>query len=727
MLNCLMRARFSVALFFIFLFVSVAKAEQEFPKLNITAGQISEILAAGDLGVTFTESLASAKELVEASMSQGVNVPIPADAGGGFTHEQHKRNYQAVYLSGLMFQLTREQRYLDHALALFAEYAALYPTLGEHPKKKEQSPGRLFWQNLNEAVWLVHMAQGYDLIVGHITDENRALIENRVLRPAAKFLSEESPETFNKIHNHGTWAAAAVGMTGYVLNDQDLVEKSLTGLDKSGRYGFLKQLDELFSPDGYYTEGPYYQRYALMPFVLFAKAIENNEPSRKIFEYRDGILLKAIYATIDSSYNGLFFPINDAIKDKGLATSELVWAVAIAYGLTGDTQLLGLSQSQGRVSLTGDGFKMAQAIDKGQAKPYQFKTTEFRDGADGKAGALSVFRFGDGEDHQALVVKNTSQGMGHGHFDRLSWLFYDNGEEIVRDYGAARFLNVESKYGGHYLPENKTYAKQTVAHNTLVLEGESHFGGDWRLGQKTAPEVLFSQMGADLSVTSAVEKNAYKSAVLHRTMALVKVPDLEFPIVVDVFDVKSSRQMRMDLPVHFTGHLTDHNLELAASDTSREPLGTDNGYQHLWDVAQGSTTQPNSQVTWIKGDRFYTLSSVMHEDDQILFAQVGANDPNFNLRNEDAVIHRSEAVNRKFVSILEPHGEYNGTLEFTKQSHSQVKAVSSLEAKNVDAVHIQLTNGQAYLLLISTTSGENQFSYQGKLLSWTGHATLKKL
>ncbi len=727
MLNCLMRARFSVALFFIFLFVSIAKAEQEFPKLNITAGQISEILAAGDLGVTFTESLASAKELVEASMSQGVNVPIPADAGGGFTHEQHKRNYQAVYLSGLMFQLTREQRYLDHALALFAEYAALYPTLGEHPKKKEQSPGRLFWQNLNEAVWLVHMAQGYDLIVDHITDESRALIENRVLRPAAKFLSEESPETFNKIHNHGTWAAAAVGMTGYVLNDQDLVEKSLTGLDKSGRYGFLKQLDELFSPDGYYTEGPYYQRYALMPFVLFAKAIENNEPSRKIFEYRDGILLKAIYATIDSSYNGLFFPINDAIKDKGLATSELVWAVAIAYGLTGDTQLLGLAQSQGRVSLTGDGFKMAQAIDKGQAKPYQFKTTEFRDGADGKAGALSVFRFGDGEDHQALVVKNTSQGMGHGHFDRLSWLFYDNGEEIVRDYGAARFLNVESKYGGHYLPENKTYAKQTVAHNTLVLEGESHFGGDWRLGQKTAPEVLFSQMGADLSVTSAVEKNAYKSAVLQRTMALVKVPDLEFPIVVDVFDVKSSRQMRMDLPVHFNGHLTDHNLELAASDTSREPLGTENGYQHLWGVAQGSTTQPNSQVTWIKGDRFYTLSSVMHEDDQILFAQVGANDPNFNLRNEDAVIHRSEAANRKFVSILEPHGEYNGTLEFTKQSHSQVKAVSSLEAKNVDAVHIQLTNGQAYLLLISTTSGENQFSYQGKLLSWTGHATLKKL
>ena len=78
----------------------------------------------------------------------------------------------------------------------------------------------------------------------------------------------------------------------------------------------------------------------MLPFVTFAKAIENNEPQRKIFEYRDGILLKAIDTTIQLSYNGLFFPINDAIKSKGIDTIELVNGVTAAYGLTNDAGYL---------------------------------------------------------------------------------------------------------------------------------------------------------------------------------------------------------------------------------------------------------------------------------------------------------------------------------------------------------------------------------------------------
>src|SRR3546814_8076463 len=73
-----------------------------------------------------------------------------------------------------------------------------------------------------------------------------------------------------------------------LVRSRDLVDKALLGLDKSGKAGFLRQLDLLFSPDGYYAEGPYYQRYALQPFVVFAAAIAANDPERKIFEYRDG-------------------------------------------------------------------------------------------------------------------------------------------------------------------------------------------------------------------------------------------------------------------------------------------------------------------------------------------------------------------------------------------------------------------------------------------------------
>ena len=73
--------------------------------------------------------------------------------------------------------------------------------------------------------------------------------------------------------------------------------------------------------------------------------------------------------------------------------------------------------------------------------------------------------------------------MSHGHFDKLSILFYDQGREIIQDYGAARFLNIEQKFGGRYLPENNTYAKQTIAHNTIVVDEESQFNGKMNQSQ----------------------------------------------------------------------------------------------------------------------------------------------------------------------------------------------------------------------------------------------------
>ena len=58
--------------------------------------------------------------------------------------------------------------------------------------------------------------------------------------------------------------------------------------------------------------------------------------------------------------------------------------------------------------------------------------------------------------------------MGHGHFDRLSFTYYDNNKEIIQDYGAARFLNIEPKNGGHYLPENNSFSKP-VSYTHLTL------------------------------------------------------------------------------------------------------------------------------------------------------------------------------------------------------------------------------------------------------------------
>jgi len=727
----------TIVVIFITLLINPVTNAKSSPNLFITTTDIENMRSAIKAEGTFKQTFVASKISVDQQVLQAIVVPLPKDGGGGYTHERHKKNYKLMVNAGIIYQITQDERYADYVRDMLFDYAALYPTLPLHPKRKmgKKNPGKLFWQSLNEAVWLVYTSQAYDLIIPTLTSSEKDTIETGLFRPIVKFLSVDSPETFNKVHNHGTWTTAAVGMTGYVLGESDWVEQALYGLDKSGKGGFLKQLDELFSPQGYYNEGPYYQRYALMPFVTFAKVIQNNQPERKIFEYRNGIVLKAIDTTIQLSYNKLFFPINDAIKDKGIDTIELVNGVAMAYGLTGDAGLLDIAKQQDQILLTGDGLKVAQALDQNLEQPYHFDSVAFGDGNDGEQGALVIMRQNvNGE--QAVLFKPAAQGLGHGHFDKLTWQFYDKGEEIVSDYGAARFLNVEAKHGGGYLPENKTWAKQTIAHNTVAVDEKSHFNGKVKMGNKHHPELLFFEKNDNITISSGSIDTAYKGVSFTRTMALIKLPaqdntEQEKSLVIDIFDVASNKKHQYDLPVHYKGQLISTNFTLDTQLTSLPVLGKKNGYQHLWLKAQAQPKAGLSQITWLnKNGRFYTQSTITDGDASLLFTQIGANDPLFNLRNENAFINRKAAAkNHTFVSVLEPHGEYNPSKEFTLAAVSKIQALSHHKINNIDAVEISFINGKRYLLAFNATKDIetnqlNQFSFNGFKYQFNGRFKL---
>ena len=674
----------------------------------------------------FATAFESLKAQVDEQIAQPITVPVPKDGGGGYTHERHKKNYQLMYNAGVIYQLSKDEKYANYVRDMLLAYAQLYPTLGVHPKRKvkSQNPGKLFWQSLNEAMWLVYTIQAYDLVHDTLSAANIKTIEDDLLRPVSLFMSEGQPSTFNKVHNHGTWATAGVGMAGYVLDEPEWVEKSLFDLKKSGKGGFVKQLEMLFSPQGYYNEGPYYQRFALLPFVTFAKAIENNEPQRKIFEYRDGILLKAIDTTIQLSYNGLFFPINDAIKSKGIDTIELVQGVTAAYGLTNDAGYLDVAKKQNQIVLTGDGLKVAQALDKSQEKPYVFKSVAFGDGNDGKQGALVVMRSDVGGD-QALLFKPAAQGLGHGHFDKLTWQFYDHGNEIVSDYGAARFLNVEAKYGGRYLPENETYAKHTVAHNTVVVDETTHFNAIVEVGNNNHPILNFFETNQYGTVSSGQIKTAYKGVELERTLALVNLPELDSTIAVDMFNVTANKAHQLDLPLHYKGQLIDTSFELTGNAKQLSALGDKNGYQHLWLKAQAKPEQGLAKVTWLNDNgRFYTQTSLVKGDESFLFTQIGANDPHFNLRNENGFIRRVDSAKQhKFISILEPHGEYNPSKEYTLEANSRVTALNYSEQDTLTLVNVDI-KGKSYLVAINKAAQANPskhtFTYQNKAFTLNG-------
>ncbi|WP_269713538.1 heparinase II/III domain-containing protein [Caulobacter sp. NIBR2454] len=698
-----------------------ARADDATPVL-VSADQWRAMAAAGDRYPMFAAERARVEREVRAAMAAGVKVPQPRDLGGGVTHEQHKANYKAIAGAGALYRMTGDKAYADFARDLLLEYARLYPTLSDHPAGKSSVKGRLFWQALNDSVWLVYGAQGYDAIRDTLTVDQRRKIDDDVFRRMARFLSEENAPYFDRIHNHATWATAGVGMAGYVLRDQTLVERALKGTARDGKAGFLRQVDELFSPDGYYAEGPYYQRYALAPFIIFARAIQQNEPERQIFKRRDGVLLKAVDVVIQSSYAGLLFPINDAMPDKGLDSEEIVTGVAIAYAQTRDPRLLSIAQGQGRTLLSPDGLAVAQGVATGEARPFDFRSMQLGDGPNGDLGNLVFLRRG-GATGQALVMKNTQQGQGHGHFDRLGWLFYDNGQPVVRDYGAARFLNVEAKGGGGYLDENDSWAMQTVAHNTLVVGQASQFGGDWHVGEERPTKPLFFKAGEGLQIASARLDKAYDGVVLTRTLAMVEHPDLTYPVVIDLFRADGAKPTNYDLPLHFNGHIIKA-FEAEHSVRERPVLGQASGYQHLWVDAVAAPSDKARSLTWLLGKRFYTYRFGASAPTSALLVESGANDPSFNLRREPALIQRMQGqADASFFSVLEPHGAYDATAETVSGATSQIRDIARTRGEGAEVIVLTLASGAKLALGVAddvSPIAAHAVRIDGQAYEWTG-------
>ncbi|GAA0877448.1 hypothetical protein GCM10009119_04160 [Algoriphagus jejuensis] len=681
------------------LFASLVFAQQKAPsaesKLLLTEKGIAAYRDLDAKNPDAVREIAEIKQKIDAELTEEIQVPIPKDAGGGYTHEQHKANQLSIFYAGILYKLTGEERYAARAKELLYAYAAIYKTLPLHPEKKEQSPGKLFWQSLNEAVWLVYSVQGFDAIKPYLSAEERAFLKAELFQPFVDFLSVDGEETFNKIHNHGTWAVAAVGMAGYSLEDDKWVQMALKGTTLDGTGGFLRQLDELFSPDGYYSEGPYYQRYALLPFVVFGQAIAYNSPELKIFSHRDAILIKAIYAAIDLTYGGFFFPINDALKEKNLQTSEMVFGVDIAYEITKDPRLLSIAQYQANFAPIDAGFEVAKAIGGSLAKPFEYTSKRFRDGEKGDQGGLAIMRATTSKNPSALVYKYTAQGMGHGHFDKLTWLYYDNGEEIIRDYGAARFLNIEAKFGGHYLAENNTWAKQTIAHNTVVVDEKSHFDGKLSVAEASFPkELRFDVSDPNFQIASAEIKEVNEGVSFKRTMIYVLDAAFEYPLVLDLFEIQSESAHQYDLPLHFNGQIIHLNVPLPGNKTQLSALGKENGYEHLWNLAQGKADAKLSQFTWLLKDRFYTWSTKTDISDELIMAELGANDPDFNLRNERALILRTKGKsNHYFLSALETHGSFDSKNELTLNAYNQIKSLELIEKDGKK--YIQITTKDA--------------------------------
>ncbi len=716
---------------------------QEHPSLLLTPESVELIKANRGKSEVFDASVDALIADADKAIAEGVIVPIPKDAAGAYTHEQHRSNYMAMYNSGIAYQLTGDEKYADFVIAMLEEYAEMYPTLPMHPINTSSVRGKLFWQTLNDSVWLVHTAVAYDCVYDALTPKQRKKIEKDLFYNVADFFMEGTPNnhrTFNKMHNHGTWSTAGVGMIGYAMGDQDLVDKALYGSKKDGTSaegtpaGFVNQIDQLFSPDGYFTEGPYYQRYSIWPFMLFSQAINNIQPELNIYKENDGALMKAVTTLLQLSYDGKLMMFNDGLE-KTFQTQELIIALDVAYSITKDPMLLSLIKDQGTFFVSEAGWVAADALIKGLETPFVSESIYLSDGAEGDQGGVAIIRNQTEKSETCLVLKATSHGLSHGHFDKLNVTLYDNGHEMLTDYGAARFLNIESKSGGRYTTENDTYAKQSIAHNTVVVDETSHFNGVYKVSSKYAPEFEYADYTSpEFQVATAVDANAYadKSVVMQRTVALVDNGFCSEPFMLDIYKVSAPEAHKYDMAYHYNGHLVLANYDSSIASDALVPFGTDHGYQHFWKEGEAKPESDNVSFTWVKGNRFYGLTTtVVPEGATVFHLRTGANDPHMNLRSEPAVVIRQEGeASHTFASTLEMHGTYDFNIEQTLGTEPEIKKIETiLDSENYTGVRLTNDKGEQMIVIVNNTkldASEHIVEIDGEKYTWSGNYYISK-
>ncbi|MCG9626502.1 heparinase II/III family protein [Vibrio mediterranei] len=674
------------------------------------------------------KAIAKAIKDVEAFMKLPLEVPGHGEAGG-YEHNRHKQNYTYMNLAGRMFLITGDDRYAKFVRDLLAMYADLYLTFDFHVQKNTNPTGRLFHQILNEHVWLMFTSLAYSCVAATMSEEERQNVVDRLFNPMLDMFTVKYGHDFDRIHNHGVWAVAAVGICGLAVNRREFLEKSVFGLENNGTGGFLAQITQLFAPSGYYIEGPYYHRYAIRPLCVFAEVLHRHMPELDIFNYKDGVIGNTVEAMLAMAYpNGQFPALNDASRTMSINDAGVQVAVsqyAKHYGI--NDNLLGMAKIQDSVWVHGCGLELSQAFEKAPDVGLPFwPSVELNEGPNGDRGAQGFMRVQDkNKDVFQLVMNYGQHGMGHGNFDTLGISYFNRGKEVLREYGFGRWVNVEPKFGGRYLDENKTYARQTIAHNAVTVDEtcQNYFDVERADSVHGLPH-FFATDNEQIVGMSAFANEHYDGVQQQRSVFMFKHDDLEAPLLIDLFRLTGEGEHQYDYSHQFDGQVIRTNFAYQAH-KELNVLSEELGYRHLWNVAQGEANE-TALVSWLQEDSYYTwLGTSSNNNGEVIFTRTGANDPSFNLRSEQSFILRTKGEDTLFASVIETHGYFNEEFEQSVSARGSVKNIQVV-GHNAQASVVEIeTETSRFTLMVSnnpqvTKDTTNNAEIAGKTYSWVG-------
>ena len=487
--------------------------------------------------------------------------PIDGEVLTGYPYDdvvlmsEHSRLAGAVRTLGVVHQLTGETRYAEKAKEILLAYASKYESYPLHNIKGEEriGGGKVGPQTLDESTWLISMAEGADCIWNTLTAAEQRNAEQHLFRPATDIIQRHKMG----IHNIQCWKNSAVGLTGLLLGDSQLVNKAL-----SGEAGYFQQMAKGTTADGAWYEGAWGYHFYTVSAVshltegAFHSGIDLYGPEfKRMFD-----------APLDLAMPNLELPAFNDSHEVSIPGSASLYEMAFARYQDPRYQLV-----LARGKRDSDAALMVGREASGRANELVPTSRNF------PASGFAILAGGQGNDTTWLCLDYGAHGGGHGHPDKLGFVLYGLGRVIAPDPGTAN-------YG---VPIQAGWYRTTIAHNTLTVDERSQQPAEGKCETFLAAK--------DFSAVSATAGKIYKDVSFRRTLALI-----DGGVLVCIDQARSTNEHTFDLAYHNVGKLVGrpsaerfHVPTNAGYSYFRDAmsLSTADGFEAIFDLGRGQQTR----------------------------------------------------------------------------------------------------------------------------------------
>ena len=443
---------------------------------------------------------------------------------------------------------TDEGAYAARAGAILREYAARYPRYPVHGEHAGQ--GRCLGQSLDEAVWSIPLARAYDAVAATLSADDRALIARDLLRPLGEHLLGQ---LWRRVHNIECWHLAGLATVGAALDEPRFLAPAL-----DPDHGLGAQLAGGVLDDGWWWEGsPTYHFYTLQAVTALAAALRGRHPVA-LADPRLSAMLGAPFGLARDDLS--LAATNDGWLRE--AEPDAIGAYApvyeAAYGLWADPAH---AAQLARLYAAGAARTSPEALLFGPATLPAAAPVPAASAVHDASG-YAVLRGGDLE--RWLLLKYGPHGGGHGHPDKLALDLHAFGRPLAADLGTP----------GYGIPLNRTWYRETLAHNTFLIDGTAQPPATGHLVRFVAPEEAPFGV-ADAIVSWPADAPAPYAGVAAGRCILWKGGDA--PYFLDIVRVAApgDAERTIDLAWHHAGTLDAPGLAAIAP-----PSGGD-AYAHL--------------------------------------------------------------------------------------------------------------------------------------------------